>query len=351
MFAVASIAYHVASSAICLLMFFVSPFLGEKVEVPYEDRELDISLLHLSATEMAELVDLSIRQIVRVNRSINAAVAERFAQARQEAARADERVAEARAKETLDSLPPLLGVPFSVKESFSVQGMPNTSGLIARTGRIAHVDAKVVKRLRTAGAIPVCVSNVSELCMWMESYNYVYGLTKNPYSLRHSVGGSSGGEAALVASCSCVPFGVGSDVGGSIRIPSAFNGVFGHKPTGGLIPNDGQHPISGGSARHVLATGPICKRACDLLPLLRIFATPSKLADVSSLALPEKTLGDGRAIDLSKIREIVKRQEAIEQFLESRGAEVRRVSTLPFLSRSLHLWSTRLLLAQHERSK
>lgn len=145
-----------------------------------------------------------------------------------------------------------VGVPISVKECLAVTGMPQTSGMISRRHAIARADATVVARLRAAGAIILGVTNVSQLCMWYilnsivqfmsltfvtgryETNNRVYGRTNNPHDLRRTVGGSSGGEAAASAAC-CAAAGIGSDVGGSIRMPAFFNGVFGHKPTGGLV--------------------------------------------------------------------------------------------------------------------
>jgi Asp-tRNA(Asn)/Glu-tRNA(Gln) amidotransferase A subunit family amidase len=91
-------------------------------------------------------------------------------------------------------LPPLHGVPCSVKEVIGLKGKPQTSGLWLRRNTLAEEDATVVKRLREAGAIPICMTNISELCMWMESDNLLYGLTRNPYNTAHTVGGSSGGE-------------------------------------------------------------------------------------------------------------------------------------------------------------
>ena len=126
-----------------------------------------------------------------------------------------------------------------------------TSGLASRRDAPpSAADATAVGRLRAAGLIPLCSTNVSELCMWLESSNAVYGRTDNAYDPHRGVGGSSGGEGALLSACGA-PVGVGADVGGSIRIPAAFNGVFGHKPTGGLIPNTGQVRVQG-------EKGPIC---------------------------------------------------------------------------------------------
>ncbi len=112
---------------------------------------------------------------------------------------------------------PLLGVPFSCKESIWCEGQPNTTGIIARKDFVAPVDADVVRWTRKAGAILICLTNTSEGCMWFESSNYLYGTTRNPYNLSRIVGGSSGGEGCIVASAaSC--FGIGSDIGGSIRM-------------------------------------------------------------------------------------------------------------------------------------
>jgi fatty acid amide hydrolase 2 len=142
---------------------------------------------------------------------------------------------------TLASLPPLHGVPCTIKECFALVGHAADVGLPARVGLRPSADAPAVTRLRDAGAIPVGVTNVSELCMWMESFNRVYGRTNNPYDPSRIVGGSSGGEGAIVGSGASL-FGLGSDVGGSIRMPAFFNGVFGHKCSAGLIPNSGQYP-------------------------------------------------------------------------------------------------------------
>src|SRR5919202_3862942 len=103
----------------------------------------------------------------------------------------------------------------------------------------------------------------------MESSNRVYGRTNNPYDPSRIVGGSSGGEGAVIGAGGA-PFGLGSDVGGSIRMPAFFNGIFGHKPTGGLVPNAGQYPVASDAAQKYLTTGPLARRAEDLAPLLRI---------------------------------------------------------------------------------
>lgn len=129
---------------------------------------------------------------------------------------------------------PFLGVPFSLKEGVRVQGLHQSYGLPARADYIAPSDSDPVRALREAGAIPLCVSNVSELGMWWDSSNYVYGTSHNPYDTTRSPGGSSGGEAALQAVCG-IPISIGTDTGGSIRTPAAFCGLFGHKATPGKV--------------------------------------------------------------------------------------------------------------------
>merc|ERR1719500_2467401 len=131
-----------------------------------------------------------------------------------------------------------------------------------------------------AGAIPIAVTNVSELCLWMESSNKVYGRTLNPYHRGRTVGGSSGGEGcALTAAASVV--GIGSDVGGSIRMPAFFCGIYGHKATSGVISNKGQLPKAHGVVdREMLLTGPMCRYVEDLLPLTRIMAGPEKTREL-----------------------------------------------------------------------
>lgn len=292
-----------------------------------------------------ELVETHIERIEQVNPSINALVATRFAEARAEADAADAKLA----SEGADGLPPFHGVPCSIKEAFAFTGMPNTSGHPARAGVRATEDASVVERIRAAGGIPLGVSNVSELCMWMESNNKVYGRSNNPYNPNHTVGGSSGGEAAIVAAGGA-PFGLGSDVGGSIRIPAFFNGVFGHKPTSGLVPNFGQYPETEGEALGYLTTGPFARRAEDLYPLLQLLAGPTP-RDVYAFEQPLRE----PHVDLDKLRvihmpddgrtpvsgELRDAQQRAADHLASRGAQVEELR-LPAMKQGFEIWSAML---------
>ncbi len=264
-------------------------------------------LLRQSASELArrirsrevtsvEVVEAHIAHTRAVNPTLNALVRDRFESARLEAKEADARVAE----DDAGSLPPLLGVPCTIKESIALGGMPHSSGVVALASHVAREDAPPVARLRAAGAIALGVTNTPELTAHVATFNAVYGLTRNAYDPRHSAGGSSGGEGALVGA-GASPFGLGTDIGGSIRIPAFCNGVFGHKPTGGLVPGTGQVPAYAGAHCRINTTGPLARRAEDLMPLLRILAGPDGV-DPGCRAIP---LGDPAAVDVGGLRVIV----------------------------------------------
>jgi fatty acid amide hydrolase 2 len=302
-----------------------------------------------SATELARqvgagevtsrsLVEGSIAQVRRVNDRLNALVADRFDAALAEADAADLAVRDGRA------LSPFHGVPCTIKETVAVAGMPNTAGLLSRVGRPAAEDAITVRRLRAAGAIPIGVTNVSELAMWFESDNKVYGRTNNPYDTSRIVGGSSGGEGAAVAAA-YAPFGLGSDIGGSIRMPAFFNGVFGHKPSPGLVPNDGQFPLDESPAMlRYQCTGPLTRRAEDLLPLLRILSSsevgPDEV-DLSALDVVSVET-NGRHHPAS---ELVAAQRRAVASLRTLGARV-RTAGVPALKKSFDIWGSMLAEAR-----
>ncbi|VDP11707.1 unnamed protein product [Onchocerca flexuosa] len=166
---------------------------------------------------------------------------------------------------------PLLGVPFTLKDSIEVNGLYCTVGISYRKTSVSNKDAIVVQRMKDAGAILLAVTNVPEVCMWWESVNVIFGRTRNPYDNRRISGGSSGGEAALISAAGSV-IGIGSDIAGSIRMPCYFNGVFGLKPTSGMIPLDGHLPhLNGYRTEKMLLIGPMCRYAEDLSLLLKVF--------------------------------------------------------------------------------
>jgi len=322
-----------------------------------------MDLLRMSATDLARairrgaitsraVVEAHIAHARKVNPALNAIVRERFGEALREADEADARVLQDKGR---DELPPLHGVPCTIKEAFALTGMPNSSGLVARRSTIAGADATAVERLRRAGAIPLGVTNISELCMWMESTNKVYGRSHNPYDQRRTVGGSSGGEGAIVGA-GASPFGLGSDIGGSIRMPAFFNGVFGHKPTGGLVPGSGQFPVAMGAALRYLTTGPLCRRAEDLYPLLRILAGPD---GQDAACTGEHVLGDPKTVSLegldvlsvegngvfAPVRPLLDAQRRVATYLQRRGARV-RIARIEDLRHSLDVWSAAMAASE-----
>jgi len=219
-----------------------------------------------------KLVTLCIDRIREVQPVINAVVDERF-QAALEDARIADRIIACLCDQALEGLAvdaPLLGVPFSTKEGIRVKGMNHSYGSVSRSGVKASSDADAVALLRKAGAIPICVTNVSEQGCWWESSNCVYGRTNNPYDPRRTPGGSSGGEAALQAVAG-VPLSLGSDTGGSIRTPASFCGLFGHKPTAGVVSVRGSSIVDppDGHVSHMTCLGPMARHAADLAPMLK----------------------------------------------------------------------------------
>jgi fatty acid amide hydrolase 2 len=295
-----------------------------------------------------DVLEAHLEVLQRAAPRLNALVADRFELARQQARAIDHRVAGASLRgAAVDGDQPLLGVPFTVKESIALEGMPHSAGLVARRERRAQQTAPAVKRLMEAGAIPVGVTNTSELTLWLESENPVYGRTSNPYDPTRTAGGSSGGEGAAVGSGGSV-FGVAADIGGSIRVPALFCGVFGHKPSAGLVPNTGVWPTAMGEAQRMLAVGPLTRRAADLHPLLSIMAGP----DGWDSQAVEMELGDPASVSLDGLlvtvvedsslrpmaREMRDARERAVGALASAGARIRRVSLpswrnalLPFL--------------------
>ncbi|XP_054156531.1 fatty-acid amide hydrolase 2-A-like [Oppia nitens] len=227
-----------------------------------------------------EVVRAFIDRCREVQPHINAIIKNDFDNAIDEAKQVDSRIKHAISNnesrddnESVLSLP-FIGVPFTAKDTMYVKGMYLTAGLYTRKGIIAEKDNEIISLLRKSGAIFIAMTNVPELGMWWDSYNKLYGRTNNPYDKSRISGGSSGGEAALIASCGSV-FGVGADIGGSIRMPCFFCGIFGHKTTPLVLDPDQVYPPPSQKRRSLLSIGPMCRYACDLKPMLRVMAGPS----------------------------------------------------------------------------
>src|SRR4029453_19321103 len=171
-----------------------------------------------------EVVRAFLSRIEAVNPKINAVVQLRAQEAIEEARAADKLL------QTSKDVGPLHGVPFTVKDSFDTAGIVSTGGLKGRSSFVPATDATAVARLRSAGAILLGKTNTPELTLAFETNNLVYGRTNNPFDLERTSGGSSGGAAAIL-SVSGSPLELGSDTGGSIRLPSHYCGIAGLKPT------------------------------------------------------------------------------------------------------------------------
>ena len=256
----------------------------------------------LSATELAaklrdrelsatEAVDACIERLEETHERLNAVVVRRFDTARREAAEADRRL------KAGEAAGPLEGVPVTIKESFDLAGTPSTAGLDHRRDHNAEADSPLVARLRAAGAIVLCKTNVAQLLLYHESDNPLYGRTNNPWDLERTPGGSSGGEAAVVAAGGAA-LGLGSDIGGSVRVPAHFCGIHGLKVTAGRLTfrgsiNELVDPPSGVPD----AVGPLARTVADLELALGILVGRSDDPDVPPL--PLRPLGE---VDVSTLR-------------------------------------------------
>lgn len=232
----------------------------------------------VAAVEMARLVrekklspvalaEAHLSQIERLNPKLNA-----FVQVDAELVRREARRAEAAVMRG-DALGPLHGVPVSIKSSIEVAGTKCEAGTRLRAGLVASQDAPLVTRLRRAGAIVLGVTNTPELLMAWETDNILYGRTNNPWDVDRTAGGSSGGEAAAIASGMSAG-GVGSDGGGSIRVPAHFTGICGLKPTPGRIPSTGHFPPSGGPFALIGVVGPMTRTVADLKVFFDVMQGP-----------------------------------------------------------------------------
>ncbi|WP_213954597.1 amidase family protein [Variovorax sp. dw_954] len=242
-----------------------------------------------------ELCDAAIARIEQRDGDINAVVVRDFDRAREQARAAD--AALARGERGA-----LLGVPMTVKESFNVAGLPTTWGFEFARNIPVKQDAVAVSRLKAAGAVILGKTNVALALGEWQSANPVYGRTLNPLDTTRSPGGSSGGGAAAVAS-GMVPLELGSDIGGSIRVPAHFCGLYGHKPSAGLLPSRG-HDFPGapsGAADVIAVIGPLARSADDIELALDVLAGP----DVDDAAAWRLSLPPARHVQPNGLRVLV----------------------------------------------
>jgi fatty acid amide hydrolase len=239
------------------------------------------AIVQLSATEIAkaiksgklsarEVTDAHIARIEAVNPQINAVVVPLFDEAR----KADEADAAQKRGAVLGALH---GVPVTIKEQFLVKGTATTMGLTSQKNHRAAEDGPLVKRLRDAGAIILGKTNVSQMLMFIESDNPLYGRTNNPWNLERTCGGSSGGEAAIIAAGGS-PLGLGGDFGGSIREPAHFCGIQGLKPTALRLSNFDTRSdlLPRGQEVIIPQPGPMARTVADLVLAMDVLAAPGQ---------------------------------------------------------------------------
>jgi len=255
------------------------------------------SLAYLSALELAarirsreissvELTQLYIDRIEKYDGDVNAVIVRTFEKALQAAELADRALAQGR------ELGPLHGVPMTIKESYVMANTPSTWGMKDFRDNVSDEDGLAVKRFRAAGAHFLGKTNVPTDLADFQSYNPVYGTTGNPWDTSRTPGGSSGGSAAALAA-GFTGLEAGSDIGGSIRNPAHFCGVYGHKPTYGIIPMQGHELVAGIPEADLAVCGPLARSAEDLKVALEIMAGPAERAALGwQLSLPAADFTD-----------------------------------------------------------
>jgi len=214
-----------------------------------------------------ELLKSSLSKIRSENPRLNAVICMNEEAAREKAFEAD------RARSKNESWGPLHGIPMTIKDSFDSSGIVTTAGTIGRKEFIPEFDATVVARLKAAGAILLGKTNTPELTLSYQTNNEIFGRTGNPYDISRTSGGSSGGAAAIV-STGAVPFDIGSDTSGSLRIPAHYCGVVSLKPTEGRVPRSGHIIQFGGYLDRLTTIGPVAKFVDDVEYILPIIAGP-----------------------------------------------------------------------------
>src|SRR6202166_3484435 len=232
-----------------------------------------------------EAIEAHLERIERLQPSLNAFVHVDGEGARRQAQAAEAKILRGDAVGSLD------GMAISIKSCIDVAGWPCPAGSRLRADYVANEDAVLVSRLRAAGAILVGNTNVPEFLMAYETDNALSGKTRNPWELSRSAGWASGGEAAAIAS-GCSMGGVGSDGGGSVRVPAHFCGISGLKPTPGRIPSTGHFPRGAVGFAWLGVVGPMARTVADVRALFDVMKGPDA-DDALSLRIEEKSFGEG----------------------------------------------------------
>ncbi len=260
-------------------------------ELVFESATSLAKMIREKQVSSEEVVDAHLRRIEEVNPALNAVVVVTAERALSEARAADSALAKGNYKGRLH------GVPMTIKDALETAGVVSTGGTKGRASFVPEQDATVVARLRGAGAILLGKTNLPELSLAGESDNLIYGRTNNPYDLSRTPGGSSGGEAAIIASGGS-PFGIGSDSGGSIRQPAHYCGIAGIKPNTGRVPATGHFPRSDGLQKPMWGIGPLARSVEDLSLVLAVIAG----VDGVDPGVVPMSLGDADEVDVSHLR-------------------------------------------------
>lgn len=329
---------------------------AEAADLKYGSISELLGALRARKVSASELLEHTIARIEALDGPINAIIVRDFDRARDAARAADA------ALDRGERLP-LLGIPVTMKEPFNVAGLPTTWGFPHFRDFQPAEDALVVSRLKAAGAVIIGKTNIPIGLRDFQSYNEIYGTTNNPWDLGRSPGGSSGGSGAALAA-GFGPLSIGSDIGGSIRVPAHFCGVFGHKPSLGLVPLRGYSlppapPVPGQGDLAVV--GPMARTAADLALALDVIAGPDETRDGIGyrLALPaprHDQLKDFRILVIDThplmstgdaVRSAIGR---LAERLERSGARIARASaSLPDLADSARLYMKLLNAARSPR--
>ncbi|MDO9708505.1 amidase [Paracraurococcus lichenis] len=309
-----------------------------------------LALLESGTVSSLDLTRAAIARIEALDGAINAVVLRRFEAALAEAAAAD-------AARRRGERAPLLGLPMTVKESFNLAGLPTSWGLPSHRDWRPAEDAAAVARLRAAGAVILGKTNVPFMLDDWQSFNPVYGTTGNPWDLGRTPGGSSGGSAAALAA-GFVPLELGTDIGGSLRVPAHFCGVLAHAPSLGLVPVRGHVPPGVPAIPResdLMVAGPMARSAADLSLLLDVIAGPDgPQAAGYRLALPPprfESLAECRVLVVTEHPLVPLGREvaaAVEGFADRLAPKVKRLGRdaglLPDLSTGARVYM-RLLSA------
>jgi len=237
--------------------------------------------IRTGSTSPLEVIERHLQRIAELNPTLNAITHLDASAAREQAAAAEAAIQRG------DLVGPLHGVPLTIKNCIDVAGWPCPAGSLLRKENRPGSDAVVAKRLRSAGAILLGNTNTPEFLMAYETDNLLSGRTSNPWNLEFSSGGSSGGEAAAVAA-GCSAGGIGSDGGGSIRVPAHFCGICGLKPTPGRIPSSGHYPSANSAFGWLGVVGPVTRTVGDLKLLFEVLRGPHPDDALTSLVeIPE----------------------------------------------------------------